>query len=103
MIMRALQAGLLAAAVILVALPADAGSKRDKRDPTFQLRSHETDFVKVYPGDQALGYGGEGGARTEGPDKGPYIDRCFWTFNNPFDSPLNPTQRCVRYTLENTQ
>lgn len=99
--MRTFYLGLFAAlALSIAAAPANAGGKHDKRDPTFQLRSHETDLVKTYPGDQAF----EGGTvRFQGPDQGPYVERCYWTFNNPFNSPLNPTQRCIRYTLENTQ
>lgn len=93
----ALTVSLAAAVAVTSAL---AGGRGNKRDPTFILRSSATDFVKESPGDQAF----EGGAvRFTGPEKGPYIERCYWTFNNPFNSPLNPTQRCVRYTLENTQ
>jgi len=100
MTMRLAYLGLFAALGATIAMaPADAGGRHDKRDPTFILRSHETDFVKTYPGDQALD---GGAARFRGPDKGAYVERCYWTLNDPWTSPLNPTQRCVRYTLENT-
>ena len=70
------------------------------RDPTFVWRHAESFSVQRYPGDQAF----EGGTvRFQGPDKGPYVERCSWSFNtNAFDAPLGFTQRCVRHTLQNT-
>jgi hypothetical protein len=93
-------ASLALAAALSLALAGPAGAgKRDKRDPTFQLRSSFSSSVIRYPGDQAF----EGGTvRFHGPEKGPYVERCTWTFNNPLYDVLNPTMRCVRYTLENT-
>jgi hypothetical protein len=29
------------------------------------------------------------------------VERCSWTFNNPLYDVLNPTMRCIRYTLDN--
>jgi len=40
--------------------------------------------------------------RFQGPEKGPYIERCHWTIGGILDSPLNLTQRCYRHTLQNT-
>lgn len=69
------------------------------RDTTFQMRNQTSFTIQRYPGDQAF----EGGTvRFQGPEKGPYIERCSWTIGNPFDAPLNLTQRCYRHTLENT-
>ena len=97
---RPLALGLAATLLALgLAAPAAAGNG-NSRDPTFNLRSSETDFVKRYPGDQALA---DGAVRMRGPEKGPYVERCTWSMNNPFNDVLGLTQRCVRYTLENTQ
>lgn len=97
---RPLALGLAATLLALgLAAPAQAGNG-NSRDPTFRLRHSETDFVRRYPGDQALE---DGAVRMQGPEKGPYVERCTWSMNNPFNDVLGLTQRCVRYTLENTQ
>jgi len=70
------------------------------RDPTFVWRHAESFSIQRYPDDQAF----EGGTvRFQGPDKGPYVERCSWSLNaNAFDAPLRLTQRCFRHTLQNT-
>ena len=90
--------GLAAAGLGLVPDAALAGP--GGRDPTFVWRHAESFSIQRYPGDQAF----EGGTvRFQGPEKGPYVERCHWTFSaNPFDAPLGLTQRCIRYTLQNT-
>jgi hypothetical protein len=63
------------------------------------MRNPPSFTIQRYPGDQAF----EGGTvRFQGPEKGPYIERCSWTIGNVFDAPLNLTQSCFRHTLENT-
>ena len=88
--------GLAAAGLLLGTLAADHAQARDT---TFQMRNQTSFSVQRYPGDQAF----EGGTvRFQGPEKGPYIERCSWTIGNVFDGPVNLTQRCYRHTLENT-
>ena len=92
--------GLAAAGLVLLAT-AEAGlADPAGRDPTFQMRNWHSHSIQRYPGDQAFA---GGTVRFQGPDKGPYVERCTWTANpNVLDAPLGLTQRCVRYTLENT-
>ena len=93
------RAGVAAAALAVAATPlmADGNSGRD---PTFQMRNPATFFEKRYPGDQAFA---GGTVRFTGPEKGPYVERCHWTAEaGIFGLPFNFTQRCLRYTNENT-
>lgn len=85
----------LGLAMALAAETALAGPNGN--DPTYQSqRSHES-FLR-YPGDVAV----EGGTvRVHGPDKGPYIERCYWTMDQTKPG-FGLTQRCYRHTLENT-
>jgi hypothetical protein len=70
------------------------------RDTTFQMRNHKTFSIRRYPGDQAFA---GGTVRMQGPEKGPYVERCHWTASTgEFGIPFGFTQRCHRYTLENT-
>lgn len=96
------QTGLAAAMLALVSAPVGAkdNDKGSGRDPTFQLRNFQSFFEKRYPGDQAF----EGGTvRFTGPEKGPYVERCRWVARpGIYGIPFGLTQRCVRYTLENT-
>jgi hypothetical protein len=85
--------------MLLAALDAgDAGARG--RDTTFQMRNWDSRFIQRYPGDQAFA---GGTVRMQGPEKGPYIERCYWTANtNLVEGPIGLTQRCYRHTLENT-
>jgi hypothetical protein len=90
------------AAALLVATGASHATLADPKghDTTFRLRNQQSFFVKRYPGDQAFA---GGTVRMEGPEQGPYIERCHWTANaDLLSGPLGLTQRCFRYTLENT-
>ena len=70
------------------------------RDSTLQMRNHKTLSIQRYPGDQAFA---GGTVRMQGPNKGPYVERCHWTAESgAFGIPFGFTQRCHRYTLENT-
>ena len=92
--------GFAAAGVMLLATldAGDAGARG--RDTTFKMRNWESRFIQRYPGDQAFA---GGTVRMQGPEKGPYIERCYWTVNtNLLEGPLGFTQRCYRHTLENT-
>ena len=91
----------LAAAGLLLAVTAGPGvAGPNGRDPTFQQRNWESRFIQRYPGDQAFA---GGTVRVHGPEKGPYVERCHWTATpGILGSPFGLTQRCVRYTLENT-
>jgi hypothetical protein len=91
----------LAAAGLMLAVAAEASlAGQSGRDPTFQQRTWESRFIQRYPGDQAFA---GGTVRFQGPEKGPYVERCHWTANpGVFGAPFGLTQRCVRYTLENT-
>ena len=53
-----------------------------------------------YPGDKSV----DGGTvRLNGTEKGAYIEKCRWVMNSNFGKGFGLTQRCVRYTMENTQ
>jgi len=67
-----------------------------------EMARHETriDTGVRYPGDVALK---EGTVRIKGPDKGAYIERCHLFFNPNFGKGFGLTQRCMRYTMENTK
>ena len=92
--------GLAAAGLVLAGAADMAQAGPDGHDTTFRLRNQQSFFVKRYPGDQAFA---GGTVRTEGPEQGPYIERCHWTANTDvLNGPLGLTQRCFRYTLENT-
>ncbi len=94
----------LAIATLLTAMAAMM-SPAEARQPGYGdhdfTRSHGWSDPHVrYPGDQAYSFGT---FRPNGPDKGPYVERCWWTANNTlFGLPLGLTQHCVRYTNENT-
>ncbi len=62
---------------------------------------YKIDLNRRFPGDRAIG---DGHARTMGPDQGPYVERCHWIARDTFFGlPWGFTQRCQRYTLENTE
>jgi hypothetical protein len=92
--------GLAAISMAILTAATAAEARSPGRDPTFQLRNFQSFYEKRYPGDQAF----EGGTvRFTGPDKGPYVERCYWTAQpGIYGLPFGFTQRCVRYTLENT-
>lgn len=93
-------AALGAAGLALATAAEPAEARGGGRDPTFWMRSHESFMVQRYPGDQAFH---TGTVRIHGPDEGPYVERCVWTAEGAFYGlPLGLTQRCYRYTLENT-
>lgn len=66
------------------------------------MARHETkiDVGVRYPGDHALK---DGTVRTEGTEKGAYIERCTWSFNPKVSKGFGLTQNCFRYTLKNTR
>ncbi len=90
---------LMVAALLPMVVPADArGGGRP--DPALYRGQRIIDVHRIYPGDVSYSFGN---ARLTGPDKGPYIERCTWSASNTlFGVPLGLTQRCVRYTNENT-
>jgi len=52
-----------------------------------------------YPGDKSV----DGGTvRLKGTEKGAYIEKCRWVMNSNFGKGFGLTQRCVRYTMDNT-
>ena len=92
--------GLAAAGLMMLgafdAAVADAGG----RDPTFQMRNARSFSIQRYPGDQAFA---GGTVRMQGPEKGPYVERCSWSAKpGIFGLPTEFTQTCYRHTLENT-
>ena len=92
--------GLAAAGLVMLGTLDAAFAGPSGRDSTFQLRNHETFFIKRYPGDQAFA---GGTVRMQGPDKGPYVERCTWSAKpGIFGLPFGLTQTCYRHTLENT-
>lgn len=96
----AVAAGALFLATFLATADAGAGSSDRGSDSTFKPRNWQSVFVQRYPGDQALA---GGTVRTQGPDKGPYVERCYWTAKPGFlGIPFNLTQNCYRHTLDNT-
>ena len=53
-----------------------------------------------YPGDAAFR---QGTVSYQGPDKGAYVERCYWTARSSFFGiPTGFVQTCKRYTLKNT-
>jgi hypothetical protein len=89
-----------AAGVALLATANAATAGAGGRDSTFQMRNFKTFTIQRYPGDQAFA---GGTVRFQGPDKGPYVERCYWTASpGVFGIPFGFTQHCYRYTLENT-
>lgn len=68
-----------------------------KSGPTIDLHAR-------YPGDKSYPFGN---SRVAGPDRGPYVERCYWTATPNqwagFFFPSDIKQTCVRYTQENTQ
>ena len=92
--------GFAAAGLVLLATADASLADSSGRDPTFQMRNFKTFTIQRYPGDQAFA---GGTVRLRGPDKGPYIERCYWTSNpGVFGVPFGLTQNCYRHTLENT-
>jgi len=92
--------GLAAAGLVLLGT-LDAGlAVAGERDPTFGMNDHKTFSIQRYPGDKAFA---GGTVRMQGPDKGPYVERCNWSAKpGVFGLPFGFTQTCYRYTLENT-
>ncbi|MFW6077044.1 MAG: hypothetical protein ACOC71_04770 [Hyphomicrobiales bacterium] len=92
--------GLAAAGCMLLGTLEASLAGPSGRDTTFQMRNHKTFSIRRYPGDQAFA---GGTVRMQGPNKGPYVERCHWTAESGvFGAPFGLTQRCHRYTLENT-
>ena len=100
---KALGSIALLAAVGLWMLPAQAGGHglgRGRDDPAFHRGQRIIDVHTRYPGDVSYSFGT---ARLKEPDKGPYVERCTWSASNTlFGVPLGLTQRCIRYTNQNT-
>jgi hypothetical protein len=92
--------GMAAAGLALMLATDAAEAGKGGRDPTFVWRHADSFSIQRYPGDQAF----EGGTvRFQGPEKGPYVERCHWTYNgDALNGPLGLTQRCFRHTLQNT-
>jgi len=67
-------------------------------DPTARYDTR-IDVGIRYPGDKALK---EGTVRVEGPEKGAYIEKCFWSLNPNIGKGFGLTQTCKRFTLKNT-
>jgi hypothetical protein len=92
--------GLAAAGLMLLGTLDAAFAGPGGRDPTFQMRNHKTFSIQRYPGDQAFA---GGTVRMQGPEKGPYVERCNWSAKpGIFGLPFGFTQTCYRHTLENT-
>ena len=92
--------GLAAAGLMLLATGDAVAGPPNGHDTTFQMRNQKSFSIRRYPGDQAFA---GGTVRMQGPEKGPYIERCYWTANtNLLEGPIGLTQRCYRHTLENT-
>ena len=92
--------GLAAAGLVVLGVADGARAEPEGRDTTFQMRNAETFSIQRYPGDQAFA---GGTVRMQGPDKGPYVERCSWSAKpGIFGLPYGLTQSCYRYTLENT-
>ena len=93
--------GLAAAGLMLLGtLDAAFAGPAGGRDPTFQMRNAKSFSIQRYPGDQAFA---GGTVRMQGPDKGPYVERCSWSAKpGVFGLPTEFTQSCYRHTLENT-
>ncbi len=88
-------AGLMVLGALDAALAGPSG-----RDPTFQMRNFKSFSIQRYPGDQAFA---GGTVRMQGPDQGPYVERCTWSAKpGIFGLPFGFTQSCYRHTLENT-
>ena len=86
---------------LCLAVSLEANARGGGRDPTFTFDNARSDFEKRYPGDEWIG---NGTARRNGPEKGAYIERCYWTARDTFlGLPWGFTQRCVRHTLGSTQ
>ena len=92
--------GLAAAGLVVLGTLDAALADSRGRDPTFGMSDHKSFFIQRYPGDQAFA---GGTVRMQGPDKGPYVERCSWSAKpGVFGLPFGFTQTCYRYTLENT-
>ncbi len=91
--------GLVAAGLMLLGT-LDEALAGGGRDMTFQMPNRKTLFIQRYPGDQAFA---GGTVRMQGPEKGPYVERCNWSAKpGIFGLPYGFTQTCYRHTLENT-
>jgi len=87
------------AAAVTVLAPA-AQAKNGSDDPEFHRGPRWDDPHVRYPYDAGYDFGT---IRVEGPTKGPYVERCWWTAKTViFGFPIGFTQHCVRYTNENT-
>lgn len=80
----------------LTVLPANAGRGLDS---PIKYGDYGDTHLR-YPGDSRIR---EGNIRTDGTDKGAYIERCSWSFNPGFGKGFGLTQKCRRYTIKNTQ
>ena len=88
-------ATLLAALALSASLPATVFAEVD------DMARNQTriDPGVRYPGDVAFK---EGTIRMSGPEKGPYVERCTWSFRTSGTKGFGLTQSCMRYTLDNT-
>ncbi len=92
--------GLAAAGLVVLGTLDAALADASGRDPTFQMRNSDSFFIQRYPGDQAFA---GGTVRMQGPEKGPYVERCSWSVKpGVYGLPFGFTQTCYRHTLENT-
>ncbi len=86
---------------VVLAGPGHGGADQDYdgvfTGPTIDLHAR-------YPGDKAYPFGN---SRVAGPDRGPYVEKCYWTAvpneQVGFFFPSKITQHCVRSTLQNVQ
>jgi hypothetical protein len=87
--------------VMVTAILASMSVSASARDGNFQQKCGDYGDLHVrYPGDSKIP---QGNIRTDGRDKGAYIERCSWSFNPDFGKGFGLTQRCRRYTIKNTQ
>jgi hypothetical protein len=92
--------GLAAAGLVMLGTLDAVSAGPSGHDTTFQMRNAKTFSIRRYPGDQAFA---GGTVRMQGPEKGPYVERCDWSAKpGMFGLPFGFTQTCYRHTLENT-
>ncbi|HHI82250.1 MAG TPA: hypothetical protein ENJ99_03775 [Rhizobiales bacterium] len=88
----------LAGAIVMMAGSALADS--DNGHTYGKRYSNGINLHQRYPGDASFR---EGTLRYSGPDKGAYVERCYWTAKRGiFGLPAGFTQHCKRFTLKNT-
>ncbi len=84
---------------VLAGVVAISGTALAESDP--MARHQEKIGMGVrFPGDVAFK---EGTIRLNGPEKGPYVERCTWHLNPNISKGFGITHTCVRHTLENTK